>query len=163
MRSRSHERGQALVEFALAIPLLILILLGIFDLGRAVYASSTLNNAAREAGRLAIVDQTITDIQARGASGAVSLGVDAATIDVDFRSPSSPDTADSCAHPSGGSAVGTDAVVGCVAVVTIPYEYTAATPIIGALVGPIALQGEARFPVEFNCVDGAGRDCPIGQ
>jgi Flp pilus assembly protein TadG len=163
MRADGAQRGQALVEFALAIPLLLVIVFGIFDLGRAVYASSTLNNAAREAARLAIVDQTLADVQARGASAAVSLAVDTSAIDVDFRSASASETPGSCTLPSGGSAVGTDAIVACLAVVTISYEYTAATPIVGSVVGPITLTGEARFPVEFNCVDAPGMDCPLGQ
>ena len=50
-RRRERSRGQALVEFALVLPIFILILVGIFDLGRAVYVYSTVNNAAREAVR----------------------------------------------------------------------------------------------------------------
>ena len=46
-----------MVEFALVLPVLILLLVGIFDFGRAVYAFNTVNNAAREGVRLAIVDQ----------------------------------------------------------------------------------------------------------
>ena len=57
-----RERGQALVEFALVLPILILLLVGIFDFGRAVYAFNTVNNAAREGVRLAIVDQNCNAI-----------------------------------------------------------------------------------------------------
>jgi hypothetical protein len=73
-----------MVEFAVILPIFILLLVGIFDLGRAVYAYNTINNAAREAGRLAIVDQTVADIQARAAAQGVSLGIDPADVDVDF-------------------------------------------------------------------------------
>ena len=45
---RRDERGQALVEFALVLPIFILLLVAIFDLGRAVFAYNTLTNAARE-------------------------------------------------------------------------------------------------------------------
>ncbi|MEO6579018.1 MAG: TadE/TadG family type IV pilus assembly protein, partial [Candidatus Limnocylindria bacterium] len=34
---RRDRRGQSAVEFALALPLLILLLVGIFDFGRAIY------------------------------------------------------------------------------------------------------------------------------
>jgi len=54
MRSRA-ERGQTLVEFALILPIFILLLVSIFDLGRVVWANDTLSNAAREAARFAIV------------------------------------------------------------------------------------------------------------
>ena len=50
-RRRTTERGQDLVEFALILPVLLLVLLGIFDMGRVTYYLSALNNAAREGAR----------------------------------------------------------------------------------------------------------------
>jgi hypothetical protein len=47
--------GQALVEFALVLPLFLLMLIGIFDIGRIVWARNALENAAREGARYAIV------------------------------------------------------------------------------------------------------------
>ncbi len=52
------ERGQDLVEFALIFPVLFLILMGIFDMGRAIYYTSTLHSAAREGARYASVAPT---------------------------------------------------------------------------------------------------------
>lgn len=43
-----HMRGQSMVEFALCLSLLIMILLGVFDLGRAFHAYIVITNAARE-------------------------------------------------------------------------------------------------------------------
>jgi Flp pilus assembly protein TadG len=43
--------GQSMVEFALILPLMVLIIAGIFDLGRAFFASITITNAAREGAR----------------------------------------------------------------------------------------------------------------
>ena len=51
----SRRRGQALVEFALVVPLLFLLFLGIVETGRLVFYLHTLNNAAREGARYAIV------------------------------------------------------------------------------------------------------------
>jgi Flp pilus assembly protein TadG len=51
------SRGQALVETALVLPVLVLLLLALFDFGRAVYAWNTVGNAAREGGRVATVNQ----------------------------------------------------------------------------------------------------------
>jgi Flp pilus assembly protein TadG len=42
------SRGQSLVELALMFPLLLFILVGVLDLGRAYYAYVTITNAARE-------------------------------------------------------------------------------------------------------------------
>lgn len=55
MIHRRHDRGQAMVEFALVIPVLVLLLTGFFDLGRVVLAHDALGHAAREAARYAIV------------------------------------------------------------------------------------------------------------
>lgn len=166
-RATGSTRGQALVEFALILPIFILVLVGIFDLGRAVIATSTLNNAAHEGARLAIVDQTLADVQARAAQRADWLRINPAAVKVDYRNPATPETANSCVQPGGASAVGSDYIFGCIAVVRIEYQYDAATPIIGTIVGTIQLAGEARFPVEFNCVDDLlakpPRDCPLGE
>lgn len=55
MIHRDTPRGQALVEFALVLPILTLLLAGFWDLGRVVLAHDALNHAAREAARYAIV------------------------------------------------------------------------------------------------------------
>jgi hypothetical protein len=52
---RPGASGQALVEFALVFPLFFLLLVGIFDFGRIVWARSALENVAREGARYAIV------------------------------------------------------------------------------------------------------------
>jgi TadE-like protein len=55
VRGRQGERGQALVEFALLLPLMLLIVTGLFDVARAVWQENTLAYAAREGTRYAIV------------------------------------------------------------------------------------------------------------
>jgi Flp pilus assembly protein TadG len=52
---RRDARGQSMVELALVLPVFILLLVAIFDLGHVVWANDTLSNAAREAARFAIV------------------------------------------------------------------------------------------------------------
>lgn len=49
------EGGQSLIEFALVLPLILLIVTGLFDVGRAVFQENTLAYAAREGTRYAIV------------------------------------------------------------------------------------------------------------
>ena len=55
MRTKNRTLGQSIIEFALIFPFLLFLLLGLFDLGRAVLFMSTLNTAAREGTRWAIV------------------------------------------------------------------------------------------------------------
>lgn len=50
-----NEKGQALVELALSLMLLLTIVFGIFEFGRAMFTSNTLNNIARECARRAAV------------------------------------------------------------------------------------------------------------
>lgn len=52
---RERTAGQSLVEFALVFPIFFAILVGMVDIGRAVWANNAVANAAREAARYAIV------------------------------------------------------------------------------------------------------------
>src|SRR5450759_5994863 len=45
------QRGQSMVEFALSSVLLLLLVGGLVDVGRAIYISEALSNAAREGAR----------------------------------------------------------------------------------------------------------------
>lgn len=143
-----------MVEFALIVAVFVLLLVGIFDLGRGVYAYHTLNNAAREAGRHAIVNQTVSDIQAVASGHAVALGVAPDDVQVSFID-----------HVSGGACtdLGTAQVIRCSAVVQVPYDYNAATPLIGNLVGVIQMAGETSFRIESNCQEPTSPQCPLGD
>jgi hypothetical protein len=52
---RRAVRGQALVEFALVVPIFLFLLFGLIDGGRLVFANNTVSQAVREAVRLAHV------------------------------------------------------------------------------------------------------------
>lgn len=59
-----HDAGQSLVELALAVPLLLVTLLGLVDIGRAYVYTTAVANAAREAALYAAKDATVTDTEA---------------------------------------------------------------------------------------------------
>ncbi len=130
------RRGQALVEFALVLPVFILVLFSIFDFGRAIYAYNTISNAARAAVRVAIVDQNSSVIENRAIDQAVALGLTAADVDIEFF------------HPGTDVLCVTPIAIACEVEVVTKYQYTAATPVIGNLVGTIAMTATAREPVE---------------
>ena len=66
MRRAKSERGAALIEAAITIPLLLLISVGIFEFGRAWQTWQVLTNAAREGARLAVLpDPTAGGPEAR--------------------------------------------------------------------------------------------------
>ncbi len=55
-RSKTRrDRGQALIEFAVALPIFLVMTLAVFDFGRVIWATTSLNAAAREGARFAIV------------------------------------------------------------------------------------------------------------
>jgi Flp pilus assembly protein TadG len=54
--------GQALVEMALVLPLLIILLMGIFETGRIFGAQLVLNDLARQGARYGVVGHTDTEI-----------------------------------------------------------------------------------------------------
>ena len=141
MRARRRPSGQSLAEFALVLPVLLLLFMGILDFGRAVYAYNTLSNAAREGARVAIVDQTVAGgISAgaqRAADQATGLGVDPSTdVDVTYTAP------DGSACPSHA--------IGCVATVDVRHQFRAITPIVGNIVGPIDLESSTALVIEYT-------------
>lgn len=61
---RRDRRGSALVEFALTVPILLAVLLGIFEFARAWNIQQVITNAAREGAREAVVPSaTVAGIQ----------------------------------------------------------------------------------------------------
>jgi len=59
-RNRRRTRGQSLAEFALVLPVFLLIVFAIIDLGRVIWATDDLANAAREGARYASVNGSST-------------------------------------------------------------------------------------------------------
>lgn len=77
VKLRLHgEEGNAMVEFALAVTVLLTLLFGIIDIGRALYAYNWLYNGARQATRWAMVRGAFCDTHLAGCPG----GVDGPTI-----------------------------------------------------------------------------------
>lgn len=80
----NNKKGAALVEMAIILPLLLLIVFGICEFGRALFIKNTINLAAREGARRASVsypfvkDTLVSDVKA---SIQASLHTDA-TVDI---------------------------------------------------------------------------------
>lgn len=145
--ANEHSRGQALVEFALVIPLFLLLLLALFDLGRAVFAYNTLTNAAREGVRLAIVNQDEDTIVARAKSQTAIVELDTPAVEVDFWETADDGTADT-SFPCG-----LPAAVGCLAVVSFEATYRPITPFISNIVfgNGVTFKATSVLTVEYSC------------
>jgi len=82
--ARRRERGQELVEFALILPLLLLLMVGIFEFGYVVFAYNTLSNAVREGARYGSVQPADeTGILERAQRLTIGLDSTKLTWDVD--------------------------------------------------------------------------------
>ncbi|HEY7429747.1 MAG TPA: TadE/TadG family type IV pilus assembly protein [Streptosporangiaceae bacterium] len=126
------DRGAAAVEFALLFPVLLLIVFGIIDFGRALNAQITLTQAAREGARLAAVGQP--NVASRTQAAATGL---------------SPVSVSVTGCPTGAG-LGVDAVV------RATYSFSFVTP-VGAIAGlfggsglgsPITLRATGVMPCE---------------
>src|SRR3954451_20440555 len=92
-------RGQALVEFALVLPILLLMIFGIVDAGRLIFTYNTISNAARDGARVAIVNQspsgtdTCDTVSATAwptgcaVTSGLTLGLAPADVSVTYRDP----------------------------------------------------------------------------
>jgi len=72
-RPRKREDGQSLVEFALVIPIFLLVLFSIVDFGMAFHAWITVTNSAREGARIGSVHAPAATIEQRVRDTATSL------------------------------------------------------------------------------------------
>jgi len=79
-----NERGQALLETALILPIVLLLMAGIFEFGRAYQVVQVLTNAAREGSRVAILPYVgaNTDAVIRAQGYLANGGVKGATVTV---------------------------------------------------------------------------------
>ena len=81
------EAGQSLVEFAIVLPVLLALVIGIFEFGRAWNVYQVLTNAAREGARLAVVPTTQSegDVYERinDYLGNAALDIDQGTINLE--------------------------------------------------------------------------------
>jgi len=151
---RPRSRGQALVEFALVLPVLLLMLFGIIDFGRAIYAYNTLANASRAGVRVAIVNQNGPGVGcASGTAGTPpdSTKVSAQDCAVQAAVALGPVTAAVSYRNLTDTAACSPVQVGCLAVMTTTYQFRPITPVISSLVGVIDLASTSKEPVEFVC------------
>lgn len=73
-----------MVEFALVLPILLVLVMGFFDVGRAVYTQSVLANAAREGARAAVIrTNSVGFIRAAVKGNAIGVEVSDSDITID--------------------------------------------------------------------------------
>jgi Flp pilus assembly protein TadG len=157
-RRRERSRGQSLVEFAFIFPMIALLAFAFVDVGLAVFGHNTLTNAAREAARVAAVNQMDPaaapwNCQAnrpienplspnwtfRGCAMAAGAAIDITPADVTVSYAAPPGTTLECT---------TIRNVGCIVTVTVVNDYVPITPVAGSLIGAISMSATSSMPIE---------------
>jgi len=130
-------RGQALVEFAIVLPVFFLLVAGMFDFGLGIYSDLTLVNAAREGARLGVIDPGNTSaIETRVRAMAGNL--DAAKLNVTV----------ACERPSGNSFTSCTSPMwlpGDATKVTVDYRYSMFFPILFGTEIPLSSESKMRI------------------
>ena len=67
------NRGSTVLELALAIPIVMILFMGIFEFGRLFYARVTMQHAVAEAARFAVTGGTLDDDQGNSLTRAQSI------------------------------------------------------------------------------------------
>ena len=168
--SRGHRksRGQALVEFAFVLPIFLLMLFGLLDMGRFVYMNSVLSQAAREGARLAAVEASwigsadpscgsfggpvcpanLAALQADVKAAANRMVTPFATMsnvylscDAPANIPSGNWTGSTCLNNTPGGTIAN------VVSVRVVLTFTPITPVVGQIVGSITTSGSATMVI----------------
>ena len=144
---RRDQRGLAILEMALIMPLIIVFLLLIVDAGLIFFNGVSATNAVREGARCGVVGHTQAAIEDR-VRDASTMG-DPTSITIE-------------AFESDGTAIGpwTDASVGDDLVVTATYEHPWILPVDSVAGGLTTFTRTARMRVEATDFDKT--DCSSG-
>lgn len=91
MKRIRNQRGTALVETAITLPILLLIAVGIFEFGRAYQTWQVLTNAAREGARVSVTPGATPDMVTQVVRNYMQTGAlekyDTATVTVNQTAP----------------------------------------------------------------------------
>ncbi|MGH2384669.1 MAG: TadE/TadG family type IV pilus assembly protein [Candidatus Limnocylindria bacterium] len=143
--SVSHSRrGQSVVEFALVLPILLILLVGAIDLGRVFFGWVALTNAARVGANFAADNATWT---AEDQADYVTLiETDAQARNCDLVAPPPP------VFSRGGTVVA-DPALGDFVTATLTCDFALITPLAAQVLGraDISVEATSTFPVRDGC------------
>ena len=145
-RRRRDQRGAAAVEFALVTPVFLVLVFGIIGFGFIFAQQMALINAARQAGRLAVVNNsTCTDIwnEVKTAANSLNMNGSSATFSVGVGSSYSAAQANQKCAGASSVVPCKDSVTGDNLYVTVRYT--------SRLIIPLAF-GDPAFPLRSDGV-----------
>ncbi|MEO5664775.1 MAG: TadE/TadG family type IV pilus assembly protein [Nocardioides sp.] len=142
-RRHHQERGAVAVEFALVVPILVVLFFGIVNIGIVLAQQLSLSNSARQAARFAVVDvegRACGDIEAEARNAAQTIGM--APADPAYALTGATGT---CARPCADSTATTDLTV------TLTYRSNFVVPIpIPGVPSGLDIAGEGVFRCEYK-------------
>jgi hypothetical protein len=138
-----RSRGQALIETALILPILLILLLGAIDFGRLFLGWVTLHQAARIGANYAATHPTMT--LAEEAEFEALIDRDAAAINCALENPAQPEFTAADGSPTMNPQLGEYARV------RLTCDFSMITPLAGVLFGdPITMVASSTFPVRVS-------------
>jgi hypothetical protein len=151
-KRRHRSRGQSLAEFALTVPMALLMILFGLDLGRVFLGWVALNSAAREAANYAAMNPTAWTIPYNldvVAEYERLVETEASNINCTLMSPVASPT-----FPSGTS-------IGAPASVVLTCQFSLITPFIAFITGnPIPVSASSAFPVRAGLIESVPIETP---
>ena len=124
-RRHSRTRGQALVEFAVVLPVFLLILSGILDFGFLLYSRMTVISSAREGARVAIDAPKSTPAQQAQIPNLIRSRVTDAAAGLNLADLTVTPTCIPACNFAAGNAKAGDSVK-----VTVDYQYHSIFPLL---------------------------------
>jgi len=142
---KRSERGAAAVEFALVLPILLIIVFGVIDFGFLFGQKLALNNAARQAARYAAVEnRTCADVKTEAVNAsAPTIVLPSSNVAIKRTSLANPCSTPATDQPCKGS-VDQDNVT-----VTLTFDAPVLVPIIPGLGNHKVLNATGVFRCEF--------------
>ncbi|MGC9399594.1 MAG: CARDB domain-containing protein [Anaerolineae bacterium] len=142
-----RDKGQALIEFALILPILLLVIVGIFEFGRVVFVYANLFNAAREGVRYGITaPQDYAGILQHAQEKVVLSQLEPGS-DLTVKMDTGPESGDICVM-AVGNPCSDYAVVGNRVLVEITYELEPMTPLLEPFTSGFNLRTEAARTIQ---------------
>ena len=148
MKAKKREKkGQALIEFALILPLLLLVIVGIFEFGRVVFVYANLFNAAREGVRYGLTSpQDYNGILQHAQDKIVLVQLDPGN-DLAVKMDTGPGSTDVCTMDVDNTCPDY-AVLGNRVLVEITYVLRPMTPLLEPITSEFNLQTEAARTIQ---------------
>ncbi len=134
--ARRITRGQAVAEFALVLPFLVLLFFGLIDVGRAIYVGNAAAQAAREGARWG-------SVQGRAADVAGRASVQQYTLDTMNGVPS-PVVSVSCER---NGVARTRCTTNDILIVTVESPVQMITPLVAQIIGPVNVSARSKVVV----------------